>query len=207
METVKKGCLAITAMLLLVGLSFGQSVTSQSSTAGENMSRTGGVLTSDRQFMDKAAQGGMAEVELGQLAQQNGQSQAVKDFGQRMVTDHSKANEQLKQLAAQKGVSLPATVDAKDKAIENKLSKLQGAAFDKAYMKDMVADHKQDVAEFKKASMTAKDPDLKSWAGQTLPTLESHLQEAEKVAPQVGVNTASAMDNAKSSMNSTAESH
>lgn len=207
METVKKSCLVATATVLFAGLSFGQSITSQSSVPGENPSRTGGVLTSDRQFMDKAAQGGMAEVELGQLAQQNGQSQAVKDFGQRMVTDHSKANEQLKQLAAQKGVSLPATVDAKDKAMENKLSKLQGAAFDKAYMKDMVADHKQDIAEFKKASTTAKDPDLKTWAGQTLPTLESHLQEAEKVAPQVGVTTASTMDKAKSSMNSTAESH
>ena len=98
-------------------------------------------------------------------------------------------------------------MDAKDKATKDKLSKLQGAAFDKAYMKDMVADHKQDVAEFKKASATSKDPDLKNWATQTLPTLESHLKEAEKVAPQVGATSASAMDKAKSSMNSTAESH
>ena len=89
----------------------------------------------------------------------------VKDFGKRMVDDHSKANDQLKQLASQKGVSLPTSLDAKDQATKDRLSKLQGAAFDKAYMKDMVMDHKKDVAEFKHESMAAKTPDLKRLGG------------------------------------------
>lgn len=181
MKLVKTSLMGAAASVLLVGMAVGQNT----SPNNENTKSTtnGGVLTSDRKFMDKAAQGGMAEVELGQLAQQNGQSADVKAFGKRMVDDHSKANDQLKQLAAQKGVSLPTSLDSKDQATKDKLSKLQGAAFDKAYMKDMVADHKQDVAEFKHESMAAHDPDLKNWAGQTLPTLQSHLQEAEKIAP------------------------
>ena len=195
MSIVSKSLLSLTASLLLVGMAVAQDNTK------DNMKTTanGGVPTSDRHFMDKAAQGGMAEVELGQLAQQNGKSQEVKDFGKRMVDDHSKANDQLKQLAAQKGVSLPTTLDANDRATKDKLSKMQGAAFDKAYMRDMVTDHKKDVAEFQKASTSAKDPDLKSWAGQTLPTLQSHLQEAEKIAPTVtsgnamGKNSSSGM--------------
>lgn len=91
--------------------------------------------TADRSFIDKAAQGGMAEVEPGQLAQQNAQSQEVKDFGKHMVDDHSKANDQLKQLASQQGVTLPTEISAKDMATKNRLSQLHGDAFDKAYMK------------------------------------------------------------------------
>jgi putative membrane protein len=167
-------------------------------------SAKGSVSSADQRFMDKAAQGGMAEVELGQLAEQNGQSQEVKNFGKRMVTDHSKANDQLKQLASQKDVTLPTDLDAKDQATKERLSKLQGAAFDKAYMKDMVMDHKKDVAEFKKESMSASDSGVKSWAGETLPTLESHLQEAEKIAPTVEGKTmgknGSAMNNSSSAM-------
>jgi putative membrane protein len=185
MNFANKSLLGAATMLLLSGLAIGQSATAQGDAPGSMPSKNGGVLTADRNFMDKAAQGGMAEVELGQLAQQNGQSPEVKAFGKRMVDDHSKANDQLKQLAAQKGVSLPTTLDSKDQATKDKLSKLKGADFDKAYMKDMVTDHKKDVAEFKHESTAAKDPALKSWAGQTLPTLQSHLQEAEKIAPTV----------------------
>lgn len=188
MKIAKKALIGIAASLLLAGMTFAQDNTKDNMTqaAGNAKSTaTGGVLTSDRNFMDKAAQGGMAEVELGQLAQQNAQDPNVKAFGKRMVDDHSKANDQLKQLAAQKGVSLPTSLNSKDQATKDKLSKLQGAAFDKAYMKDMVMDHKKDVAEFKHASTSAKDPQLKSWAGETLPTLQSHLQEAEKIAPNV----------------------
>ena len=185
------------ASLLLIGMAMAQSSmpANSSPTTGQNSnssmtqgSATGGVLTADRKFMDKAAQGGMAEVELGQLAQQNGQSADVKAFGKRMVDDHSKANDQLKQLAAQKGVALPTSLDAKDQATKDKLSKMNGAAFDKAYMQDMVSDHKKDVAEFKHECTAAHDPDLKNWANQTLPTLQSHLQEAQKIAGSTGGN-------------------
>lgn len=135
----------------------------------------------DKNFMKKAAEGGMAEVQLGQLAQQNGQSQDVKDFGQRMVTDHTKANDQLKQIAEQKGVTLPTDLNSKDKAEYDRMSKMKGDAFDKAYSKMMVSDHKKDVAEFKREANSGSDPDVKNFASQTLPTLQEHLQMAEKM--------------------------
>lgn len=192
MNILRSILLSLTALVLTAVMGMAQSTMPQNPNATATPSRNsnmntqgsanGGVLTADRKFMDKAAQGGMAEVELGQLAEQNGQSPEVKAFGKRMVDDHSKANDQLKQLAEQKGVALPTSLNAQDQATKNRLSKLQGAAFDKAYMQDMVTDHKKDVAEFQRESKVAHDPELKSWAGQTLPTLQSHLQEAEKIS-------------------------
>src|SRR5947209_17372406 len=138
----------------------------------------------DKHFVRKAAEGGLAEVELGKLAIQKASSDDVKKFGQRMVDDHTKANDQLKQLAQQKGVDLPSQPDAKDKATLDKLQKLSGEQFDKAYMQDMVKDHTKDVAEFQKESKSAKDPDIKNFASQTLPTLQDHLKEAKSIAPK-----------------------
>jgi putative membrane protein len=135
----------------------------------------------DKTFMKKAAEGGLAEVQLGQLAQQNGQSQDVKDFGKRMVDDHTKANDQLKQIASQKGVTLPTSPNSHDQAEYNRLSKMQGDSFDKAYSKMMVSDHKKDVSEFKHEASSGTDNDVKGFASQTLPTLEEHLQMAEKM--------------------------
>jgi putative membrane protein len=145
-------------------------------------SSTGGQLApADKQFVKEAAEGGMTEVELGQLATQNGQSDAVKQFGQRMVDDHTKANDQLKQIAQEKGVTVPTDLSAKDKAEKDHLSKLKGEQFDRAYMQHMVQDHKADVAEFKKEANSGKDSDVKNWASQTLPTLEDHLKQPEQV--------------------------
>jgi putative membrane protein len=138
----------------------------------------------DRHFIHKAGQGGLAEVELGKLAAEKGQSDEVKKFGQRMVDDHSKANDQLKQLAESKGVTLPTDLSAKDKATKARLDKLSGEKFDRAYMNDMVQDHTKDVSEFKKESTTAKDSDVKNFASQTLPTLQDHLKEACSIAPK-----------------------
>jgi putative membrane protein len=143
--------------------------------------KTSSLSMADKQFVKKAAQGGMAEVQLGQLAKEKGSSDAVRQFGQRMVDDHTKANDQLKQLAANKDVQLPSTLDAKDEATKTKLSKLSGEAFDRAYMKDMVTDHTKDVSEFKHESESAKDPDVKNFASETLPTLEDHLKSAKSV--------------------------
>jgi putative membrane protein len=184
MKISSNALLGLAASVLLCGSALAQGTMAPN--PDTKSTANGGVLTSDRKFMDKAAQGGMAEVEMGQLAEQNGGSEQVKAFGKRMVDDHTKAGDQLKQLAQQKGVALPTTLDARDQATKDRLSKLQGAAFDKAYMKDMVADHKQDVAEFKHESTAAHDPQLKDWTSQTLPTLESHLQEAEKINGTVG---------------------
>lgn len=122
------------------------------------------------------------EVELGQVAVQKGNSDEVKQFGQRVVDDHSKANDQLKSLAEQKGVTLPTDLDAKNKAIQDKLCGLSGEQFDKMYMQHMVMDHKKDIAEFKKESTNAKDSDLKNWVSQTLPTLQDHLKQSQEVS-------------------------
>ena len=137
----------------------------------------------DATFIKKAAGGGMAEVALGHLAVEKASSPEVKKFGQRMVDDHSKANDQLKQLAAQKHVTLPQDLSAKDKATKAKLEKLSGDQFDRAYMKDMVKDHTKDVSDFKRESMSAKDPDVKKFAAQTLPTLQEHLKQATSIVP------------------------
>ena len=154
--------------------------------SGSEMSKkqSAGMGDTDSTFLKKAAQGGLAEVELGQLATQKASSEEVKKFGQRMVDDHTKANEQLKQVAAEKKMDLPRTLAAKDKATKARLEKLSGEQFDKAYMRDMVKDHQKDVAEFEHESKMAKDPAIKSFAEQTLPTLREHLKEAEKIAPK-----------------------
>jgi putative membrane protein len=134
---------------------------------------------SDRKFLETAAKDGLAEVELGQLAGQRAQAAEVKQFGQRMVQDHGKANDELKQLASSKGVQVPAETDKSHQKKMEKLQKLSGADFDKAYMDDMVKDHKKDVKEFQKQAKSAKDPDVKAFASKTAPTLQDHLQMAE----------------------------
>ena len=173
MYKVKKAMLGgVAAALMVCGMSLGAAA--QASSSGSQLS------ASDKAFMDKAAQGGMAEIELGQLATQKGRSEQVKQFGQKMVDDHTKANDQLKQVASQVGVTLPTGLDAKDEATKDKLSKLSGTQFDKAYMKDMVNDHKVDVAEFQKEAQNGKDPAVKNFAQQTLPVLQEHLQMAQQ---------------------------
>jgi putative membrane protein len=144
---------------------------------------TGGTVSSldpaDKDFVMKAAQGGMAEVMLGQMASTKGTSPDVKNFGNRMVSDHGKANDELKQLAQNKGLALPSDTDQEHKSAADKLSAANGKDFDKQYISNMVEDHEKDVKEFEKASKDAKDPDLKAWASKTLPTLQDHLKMAK----------------------------
>jgi putative membrane protein len=141
--------------------------------------------TADNTFATKAAVGGLAEVQLATLAKDHAASADVKSFAQRMYDDHSKANDELKQLASTKGITLPTSLDAKHQATYDRLSKLNGAEFDKAYMKDMVADHREDVSEFRKESNSGSDPELKAWAAKTLPTLQEHLNMAESTNAKV----------------------
>ena len=136
----------------------------------------------DRKFVREAAQGGMAEVELGKLATEKASSDEVKKFGQRMVDDHTKAGEQLKQIADSKNIPVPAKLSPKDQMTKNRLSKLNGEQFDKAYMNDMVKDHTEDVADFKRESSSGIDDDVKKFAASTLPTLEDHLRQAKEIA-------------------------
>ncbi len=156
----------------------------QGSTMGSESKTNGKLSMADHKFVKEAAQGGMAEVELGQLAQQKAASAEVKQFGQRMVDDHTKANDRLKELASSKGINLPDSPNAKQKALKERLSKLSGEQFDKAYMTNMLQDHKKDIAEFQSESNSGRDVDVKNFATQTLPTLRDHLKEAQSVAPK-----------------------
>ena len=146
-----------------------------------------GLAKADMKFLMDAADGGLMEVQMGQIAQQKAESPDVKAFGQRMVTDHGKAGDELKALAQQKGVTLPEQTADKHKKEMAKLDKSVGHNFDRMYMEMMVKDHVKDVAEFRRASKKVKDPDLNAWANKTLPTLESHLQQAREVAQKLGM--------------------
>lgn len=136
--------------------------------------------SADSSFAKEAAQGGMAEVAMGNLAESHAQSADVKAFGQRMVQDHSAANDKLKAAAEEEHIQLPSRPSAKDRNAINRLSKLQGEAFDKAYAKAMVKDHKKDIGEFKQEAKAANSP-VQNFAQATLPTLQEHLQLAEKL--------------------------
>jgi putative membrane protein len=143
---------------------------------------TGAAAVSDNTFMTKAAGDGMAEVELGRLATERASSGDVKSFAQMLVDDHSKANSELKGLAGQKGVSLPSDPPPPARATYDRLSKLSGDAFDRAYAAEMVKDHEKAVALFSKEASGGRDADTKSWAAKTLPTLQQHLAKARELA-------------------------
>jgi len=130
----------------------------------------------DNDFIMKAAQGGMAEVELGKLAQTKSQNAEVKKFAQMMIEDHSNANTELKALATKKSVTLPTEVNAEQKATADKLKTLSGAEFDKAYVETMVSDHKKTVDLFEKESTGGADADAKAFAAKTLPKIKAHLE-------------------------------
>jgi putative membrane protein len=134
------------------------------------------VSTADKDFILAAAQGGMTEVKLGELAAQNGKRDDVKAFGQMMVKDHSAINDDLKALAAQKGVTLPDSLDAKHQGMVDKMAALTGSEFDNAYIAGMIKDHKADAKEFKAESAETKDADIKSFVDKSIPVVDGHLK-------------------------------
>ena len=150
--------------LMVAAFSFAGLALAQESPAGKSSS----LSAKDKTFIHKAAKGGMMEVAMGNLAAQNGQSDDVKSFGKRMVTDHSKANEELKSIAAKKGVKLPS------KEPSGKWSS------DKAYMDMMVKDHEKDLAEFQEEASTGTDPDVKKFAEDTAKVVQEHLDLAKQ---------------------------
>jgi|ERR1043166_3105748 putative membrane protein len=145
----------------------------------------GQLNSKDYKFLSEASQGGQMEVQLGELAKQNGGGQAVRDFGERMVNDHKKANDELKQLAASKQATPETTITSKEDSRMNRLQKLSGVDFDKAYLSDMIKDHKKDLKEFEEASKNAADPELRAFAEKTLPTIQQHLQTAQDLYEQL----------------------
>jgi putative membrane protein len=149
--------------------------------AGMVMADTG-LTPVDRDFINQAAQGGMMEVAAGKLAAQRAMDPTVKAFGQKMVTDHSAANDMLKSLAAAKNVPLPESVSEEEHTALGKLESLNGTDFDQTYSQMMVKDHVTDVGDFEKEVKKAKDPDVKAFAEQTLPTLRHHLMMANQLS-------------------------
>jgi putative membrane protein len=157
----------------------------------ENSQKPVHTAVSDAQFAKKAAQGGLAEVKMGQLAEDKGTSDIVKKFGQRMVEDHSKAGDELKKAAAQELINLPDDISAKDKAAYDSLSKLSGAAFDRAYARDMVKDHEEDIVDFNKEASGGQKAAIKDFASQTLPILQDHLKQAKEMRQNVAASNPS----------------
>ena len=129
----------------------------------------------DARFAAEAASGGLTEVALGKIAMRKAQNKRVKNFGMMMVKDHSKANNKLMALASSKHIALPTVPNAKDQLVIDELSKKSGAEFDRAYVKDMIADHNNDIREFENASKNSPDPDIKAFATKTLRVLQNHL--------------------------------
>ena len=154
--------------------------------AAQGAGEAKGKSTPDTMFMQEAAMSSMAEVAHGQLAAKNASAESVKQYGQRMVDDHTKANQELKGLAGQKQVTLPAKLDQKHQAVQDRLAKLSGEAFDKAYMQHMVTAHQQVVTLFQREAKTGSDDDAKAWATKTLPVLQEHLKMARDTVAKVG---------------------
>jgi putative membrane protein len=136
-------------------------------------------LAVDNDFAARAAETNLAEIRMADLAMTKTSNPTVKNLAQRLEADHSKANEQLKQIAVKQNITLPNKLDAKDQAEYDRLSKLSGAEFDKAYTRAQVRDHKAVIAEFRREAAHGTDPEMKKYAADTLPVLEHHLQLAE----------------------------
>lgn len=139
----------------------------------------------DKKFADAAAQGGMMEVMMGELAATNANNATVKALGEMMVRDHGKANDELKRWASTAGYTLPTSLDAEKQRKYDELKAKKGAEFDRMYTDLMVNDHKKDIEEFKKEASQGGDASLKSFASKTIPTLEHHLMESEKAKAAV----------------------
>ena len=149
------------------------------------------MLTSrDIQFAVRAAQSGLAEIQLGKMAAEKASDPDLRAFGQQMVDDHTKANDQLSSVTHQAKMTLPDTMNARDQATYDRLSQLSGTEFDKAYAADMVRDHERDVKEFHKEVNNGKDPKIRNFASQTLPVLQRHLDKIEYIAPKVNGSSA-----------------
>ncbi|MGB6688521.1 MAG: DUF4142 domain-containing protein [Terracidiphilus sp.] len=136
----------------------------------------------DKRFVAEALKGDMAEVQLGQLAEQKGNSDDVRKFGQKMVEDHTRLGDQMKGVAGQVGVTVPSAVSPEDRLLKKKLDGLSGNQFDEAYIKAMVEDHEEDVKAFRKEAGTATSSVVKSAASQGADVMANHLSMITRIA-------------------------
>lgn len=155
------------------------------------MQQAGQPSAADRMFVTKAMQGSMAEVQLGQLTLQKSSNDQVKQFAQRMIDDHTRMNEQMKPVAQQLGVAPPTQVSKKDRQTMGKLQALSGSAYDQAYIKDMIKDHRQDLSEFQTEAASGQDQTVKDAALQGSKVIAQHLQMVEQMAKDQNITMAS----------------
>ena len=173
---------AVAALMAQPALAQNQSTTQQQqppAQAGQQQ-----LAEQDLEFARKAAEGGLKEVRLGELAQQQAASEQVQQFGERMVADHGNANEQLMEMAEAKGIELPQELSQEAQQLYDELQQKSGAEFDQAYMDEMVSDHQKDVESFSQFSASGQDQELVQFATETLPVLQQHLQMAEQISEQ-----------------------
>lgn len=145
------------------------------------------LTSSEKEFMTNAARGGMLEVQLGRLASEKGSSPEVKQFGERMVTDHSQLGQRLQQMASNMNVTPEQQLGPEQQNTVSRLEKLSGKAFDREYMRAMVSDHAKDISEFERAANQATNPDIRQFASEALPTLREHQRMAREIATKLGV--------------------
>jgi putative membrane protein len=179
----RKSKIVIGAALIASGVLLSAQAPAQSSpppTKGQPNAAAG-----DQTFVTQSAIAGMAEVELGKMATQSGSDAKVKSFGQQMVTDHTKAGDELKSIATSKGMTLPTSLDPMHQATRDKLAKLSGAEFDRAYMETMVMGHQTVAKTMMTEANSGTDPQLKAFAAKTLPTVQMHLKMAQDIQNEV----------------------
>jgi putative membrane protein len=150
--------------------------------------------------MTKAAQGGMMEIQLAKMAQEKAASDEVKEYAKKIEQDHKKASEQLKEIASERGINLPEDLGKHAKDVE-KMSKLSGEEFDRAYIRSQVKDHKKDINLFQKQANRGMDSSVKEFAGNTVPVLQEHLRMAEQLQSSVGTRSRSADTTQQHDMN------
>jgi len=138
----------------------------------------------DKKFLKDATLGSMTEVQMGKLAAEKGSSDSVKQVGQKLVSDHSKATEELKQVAAKENIPIPDSLDSKHQSKVDKLAKLSGPEFDRAFVKDQMKDHEKDVSDFQAEAQYGTNPNVKMAAAKELPALQQHLAEAKELNKQ-----------------------
>ena len=177
---------SVQILVLSLVLVFPLGVARAASEKGEtSKSDTKKVSRADQRFIKDAAAGGMMEVELGKVAADKGTNDKVKQFGKRMQEDHGKANDELKKIAAEKGVEIPTALEGKHKKTVDRLSKLSGEEFDRQYMRAMVDDHKEDLEKFQREADKGADPAVKQFASKHVPVLKQHLELAQTTAKEV----------------------
>ena len=155
--------------------------------ASPTMGATGTLTPYDREFLTDAARGASMEVQLGNFAAQKATNDEVKRFGQRLATDHSQGGQTIRQMASNLKFTLPQELTPEQRNLVSRLENLSGKAFDREYIKEMVADHVKDISEYERAAAQATIAEIKQYASQSLPMLRDHLKQAREIAAKLGV--------------------